>query len=1059
MIMKALSIFFILSIIQFGSLHAETVYQKILDNIYTRSMQDYNGSSCASWATAYMNVQNADGSFSDVDYDNTDQTNWVPTEHYMRMVYMSVAYVSPSSLLKGNDNLYNAINNALVFWADKKPKSTNWWYQSIGWPQNIGLALCIMRSGEKKLPASTEKAIYDFMKSVSRDPGVETGANKQDVALHWIYFHTLMEDKAQLDYGVQQYYEPMACTTDEGLQHDYSYHQHKHQLYTAGYGGVILTAFFKAAFYLKGTEYENPSTIEPISNFIRLGYIPIHRAGYTFFNTGGRGHLGRVSALINQGFSGQLLKMAEIDTAYADYYKKVAQRFSGEQAPDYAVEPMHYHYWRSDYAVHHRPGYSVDFRTVSTRTCRSENGNNENVKGYFACDGCTEIVVDGNEYVNIFPVWDWAMIPGTTLPHMTKIPLDAAWGQYGQSTFTGGVSNDAYGCATYHYVDNDYNVNTAAKKSWFCFDNEVICMGTNISSTSNFDVNTTINQTLLLGDVTAETSNGTTATLEKGEHEYSDLRWLNQNKVSYFFPENTNITIRNAEQSGDWHSVSPAITDETVISKDVFLAYIKHGAKPTNGNYLYYIIPNTSSIDAAKMIKDSLTIINSDTLQLVYNHNLNILQAIFHQPCKHVFNKDFSIESDVPCAIMITEIGTANAKVYISDPSYTLSAAHLHIYLPNIHAKSLEATFDTSTEYQGKTIEYAMSDLPDYTYYPVESIQFKDELISLSYSQLLMKPELQISPANATAPSFTYRSDNDSVAAVGADGSILAIGYGETTIHAYSSDGPVAQIKVKVADDVVSVEPEIDSYVSSTNSSVNYGKEDILKVRHDGSIEQNEAFVRFPLNYLDNFDDISTCTVELKALFSALHVEEDAPNERLLVYPCNSGTWKEDRINWSNKPSTASTLVLKTNGSQYPSESYIAENNLWIDATSYGMKRYNAGYKVLTLNIHEDAYTKRKVGGIYYGSRENANPMYRPRLYFHVSGGSVGISSLKRNNEYEITNQSITSHTNQRVSVYTIDGKQIMTRVLHSNESVSLKHLASGVYIIQIGNNKVKVTL
>ena len=88
MIMKALSVFFILSIIQFDSLHAETVYQKILDNIYTRSMQDYNGASCASWATAYMNVQNADGSFSDVDYDNTDQTNWVPTEHYMRMVYM-----------------------------------------------------------------------------------------------------------------------------------------------------------------------------------------------------------------------------------------------------------------------------------------------------------------------------------------------------------------------------------------------------------------------------------------------------------------------------------------------------------------------------------------------------------------------------------------------------------------------------------------------------------------------------------------------------------------------------------------------------------------------------------------------------------------------------------------------------------------------------------------------------------------------------------------------------------------------------------------------------------
>lgn len=31
-------------------------------------------------------------------------------------------------------------------------------------------------------------------------------------------------------------------------------------------------------------------------------------------------------------------------------------------------------------------------------------------------DGATNIRVNGNEYADIFPVWEWDRIPGTTLP-------------------------------------------------------------------------------------------------------------------------------------------------------------------------------------------------------------------------------------------------------------------------------------------------------------------------------------------------------------------------------------------------------------------------------------------------------------------------------------------------------------------------------------------------------------------------------------------------------------------------------------------------------------------
>lgn len=70
-------------------------------------------------------------------------------------------------------------------------------------------------------------------------------------------------------------------------------------------------------------------------------------------------------------------------------------------------------------------------------------------------DGATNIRVNGNEYADIFPVWEWDRIPGTTLPAGEKRnPVD--WGSKGTCTFTGGVSDGKYGVMTFKM--DDYGV-------------------------------------------------------------------------------------------------------------------------------------------------------------------------------------------------------------------------------------------------------------------------------------------------------------------------------------------------------------------------------------------------------------------------------------------------------------------------------------------------------------------------------------------------------------------------------------------------------------------------
>ena len=683
-----------------------TVYQQIIQNIVNQETKGIDIQAIDKRTSEYLKLLDEKGAFTDIDYTSRAQTGWKPMDHVSRLKEMVVSYITPESKYHGDRQLHATLVNMFNYWYDANPTSTNWWFHEIGWAQRMGLSLSLMRAGEQQLPDSTETKILDRMKKVSKGPDQKgsqgTGANKMDIALQWIYRTCLQEDEANLKFAIEQFFYPIKYNEKQGLQSDYSYLQHGQQLYTGGYGASVLNGFLKVAFYLENTPYTDKEKNNLISKFVRYGNIPGIRGKYMLYNLLGRG-IARENDTDRSSMAHGIEKLMQLDPANAETYQASIKRLKEEVPANYGIVPFHRHFWRSDHTIHQRPEYTMDVRTASTRTARCENGNKENMLGYFLTEGGTGIVRRGDEYANVFVSWDWSHIPGTTTPAVKVIPVPHAWEHTGQSTFTGGVSDDVYGVTTYQMKDNEFGVNTSGKKSWFFFDKEVVCMGSDIKSTNKYPVHTTVNQCLSNGKISFLTKGGASeSTLTKESQTFSNLLCLTHDSISYYFPEGGNLSVSNLTQTGRWKDLSRHLSDAPV-SQDIFKLWFNHGVRPSNGKYVYYVVPNTASAKEAAESLDHLITVNNEKIQAVYNQTANIVGVVFHQAGTIKLDQ-IEVSASAPCIAMFTQVNTENVKAYVADPSYVLPSVTLSITTPQLGEKKVvDCTFKTDLHFAGST--------------------------------------------------------------------------------------------------------------------------------------------------------------------------------------------------------------------------------------------------------------------------------------------------------------------------------------------------------------------
>lgn len=662
------------------------LYAKSLDSQLLKSMLEYEN-------------MRPDGSWADIDYASTHATNWPPARHLERMQLMAVAFSKPNSIYAGNQDIYQKLVKGMQYWYTQNPKSSNWWHNDISAPQYIGRILLLTKSAKTPLPPDLQVALLAKMQE-AQPPFTFTGANKLDIAIHNIYRALYTNNEKLMTTAVREAFQPINFTTEEGLQHDYSYLQHKEQLMISAYGLVFLTGEYRVAAWLAGTKYAlQEEKRHMLNNFFFNTFARTLRGRYIDYNVEGRG-VSRPNTLDKKSLAAKddnaLLNIIAIVSPEKERELKVLQqRISQSALPSYQVVPSHTYFWRGDYTLHTRPAYSFHVRTVSKRTIRTEAGNGENLLATVIPDGSVNLVRRGDEYYNIMPVWEWDKIPGVTArDYDTAVTLKKYWGEYGSTDFVGGVTDSVYGTTAY---TQDYD-DVQAKKGYFFFDKEVVCMGAGITSKAPQNITTTLNQSWSRGKVFINEKDKISEV--KNNTAYNNINWLWHDSIAYFFLQPAAVHISNAVQSGSWTAINKNRKGEE--KGKVFKAWVNHHANPASASYAYVVVPGVSVKDLPVYNYAAIkNLSNTAALQAVHHQELDIVQAIFYETGS-LQAGDVKIQVEHPCILQIKDL-TGRIQLSIAEPTGRYATLKVEVTTPQAGKKIIPVTLPQAP-YAGSSV-------------------------------------------------------------------------------------------------------------------------------------------------------------------------------------------------------------------------------------------------------------------------------------------------------------------------------------------------------------------
>ncbi|MFV0345891.1 MAG: polysaccharide lyase family 8 super-sandwich domain-containing protein [Bacteroidales bacterium] len=634
-----------------------------------------------------VNSQNADGSWADLDYGKLRKRERTSDGHLSRLLKLSIA-VTNENCPKYSDKAYlNAISKGLIFWKSSNTVAINWWYNEIFFPQRLGEILILLHDfkqniGHRDIKIDEAELIKLFKPQAPNGVLSHTsGANAIDIATHYIY-RGILTGNGKL---IKDTRDTINNTLTDKIGADLIYKDHGPQIQIASYGLVYCSGLIRLAAILADSPAAfdvNSDKFGKVLKFIREVQIASIRGQSWDFSVMGRA-VARRGAL-RAGLPYLKYLADYVDPANAEIYLNALARIKNDKPANSNIREFNKHYWNSDYTQHVRRNYLFTVRNTSTRTVEAEQGNGENTKANYFSYGATFLSVDGTEYMNLMHSWDWNMIPGTTFAYTGTFPRRRNWGfNFGKTAFVGGVSDSTYGAAT---LDLDkYGVR--AKKSWFFFDNEMVCLGTGISDSSGGDLRTTINQAWLQGGIFAKAykqDKEIELSSKNKEQRIDNQLYIRQGKLAYFFPQSTKIS----------YSSTPAKIQNN-NANEVFCLWIDHGTKSANATYSYIVVPNIDNQQKADEYQQNNIeiIINSSEQQAVYHKKLDILETIFHKAGTLKFD-DTSIEANHACALMLR-----NGILTVSDPSQSLTEIEI-----SINSKTQTIKLPPSPEMRGASV-------------------------------------------------------------------------------------------------------------------------------------------------------------------------------------------------------------------------------------------------------------------------------------------------------------------------------------------------------------------
>lgn len=386
--------------------------------------------------------------------------------------------------------------------------------------------------------------------------------------------------------------------------------------------------------------------------------------------------------------------------------KKKAKEILEDTSIQSNVAPIHKSYPLMDRAVHRTEDYLFALSMYSERIQNTEIMNDENRFGWHQNNGMTYIYDEDKQYTENY----WNTVNPLRLPGTTVVPVNIGTGKPDGSGFAqggdfcskeswvGGTSIGNYGVSGMSFsgetqgIAGDAPVSYApdlkGKKSWFMFDDEIVCLGAGITNKNmELPVETTIenkklrkdgsNQLLVNGEKTelpvkeANVKELVERTADVSGTSFEQVNWAhlegNQSVgTGYYFPEeNTEIQVRRGQTTGSWKDVG---TFEGESTENYLEMWVDHGQNPENASYSYVLLPETSAEETENYAQaPKVTILeNSSEVQAVRHETLKITGINFWQEQGGSID---GITSDKAASVMLQETEQGTVKISVSDPT------------------------------------------------------------------------------------------------------------------------------------------------------------------------------------------------------------------------------------------------------------------------------------------------------------------------------------------------------------------------------------------------------
>jgi len=658
------------------------IKQRVIAELFTNTVADNQ-------VETIVAKMREDGSFPGIDYADLSNIAGFPQQrHISDLLYLARVYQSKTSKHYHSKQLMETIEKGLAFWAKNDYVGDNWHDSQITVPTIlINMMLVIGNDLPKDLVEKLQPIIGRANMSAS---GARPSGDRIVIAGILAKNMLFRENFAEFEKVIKIIEGEIKFSTGErGIQQDYSFHHRTDRVNnTTSYGyGKYANAFGEWLVYVNGTKYQFSKEkinalvdyyIDGITKQLVYGVyedVSVKNRDITSKNNfQPRGTLEIERLLVGTDY-----RKAELD--------ELIRLRKGTAKPSKSFAKF---FWQTEHFVFQRPNFYTTVRMFSTRNANMEMPYNGPGKPtHHRADGTNYLVLKGDEYHNIWPVYDWQKISGTTVLQKPALPGPDEIQKKGLTRFVGAVTDDLYGAVVFDFKSPHDMVE--AKKSWFFFDEEYVCLGTDIQSESKLKVATTVNQVLLKGDV-AIMQDGNKSVLSNGNRVAEKVKWIYHDRIGYIFPEPTKINVSNQNETGTWAS----ITDQKNISKElvtepVFKLWFDHGARPTKAGYQYIVVPD---VDQAKLMETSQNnrsikiLSNTDTVQAVWNGKLNMVQAAFYQAADLKVTPTFSLKMDSQGMAMVKMDGNRIKTISVADPSRQLS--RISITVSGIYAVKKE---------------------------------------------------------------------------------------------------------------------------------------------------------------------------------------------------------------------------------------------------------------------------------------------------------------------------------------------------------------------------------